>query len=342
MRHARCGSVIDTLKRMASAPPTRAVANLHLHLEYDSGLDVIAAALAGVPEGLEDSDERRAHVSQDISTAVAHLLDVEAITPEGCPVQVTDVSMEVVVDVEHPDDHEPTDGEAEQGFEEILGMAEQLADTLDGLDLTEDEILLMSGAGTVSDAAGPPPFGNIPAGLTVTQLLAEWGILCGYLAEACVTVVDIAFDDLEGLIVGAARGMEFVPGMTLTSTRLPAAWEENYDIPFFRRFICTLSEVTTRVTHEWEAPSNLAQFLALSVLCDEVESHIEDDQMAHSDAEVRRVSAELVELLRERLTGQQVLTELFTAEEDAFAFDEWFFPFTEHERVTPFASDLVD
>lgn len=323
---------------MSSPAPTQAVANLHLHLEYDSGLDVIAAAMATVPEGHEDTDEHRAHVSHDISSAVAHLLDVEAITPAGCPVRVTDVSMEVVVDIDGPHNH-GDDESPEPEFEKLLAMAEEFATVFDGLDLTEDEAQLVAQAMVVAEVTGPPPFDEIPDDMTVPQLLAEWGILCGYLAEACASVVDAAFDDLYQLTSAESHGREFISGTTVMSWRLPDRWADEYDTAFLRRFILTLGEVTTRLSHEWEQPSNIAQFLALSVILDEVADQIEADQDELSDSDVRRPSDSLLDLLRNRVVDLEIVESIFESGDPALGIEHWFTPFTSVERVAPYASD---
>lgn len=333
-----CSDHVGTLEGMTS-PPTRAVANLHLHLEYDSGLDVIAAALAAVPDG-PDADEERAHVSHDITTAVSHLLDIEALTPEGSPLRVTEAAVEVLVDIEEPHDHgDDEDIEPEEALAELLEMANEFAKAFDGLDLTDDEAMLVAQAPGVAEVTGPPPVDEMPAGMTTPQLIAEWGILCGHVAEACVSVIDLAFGDIHELTVSQARGGESVAGMTMLSTRLPEEWEDSYDLTFLRRFVLTLSEMTTRVTHEWEPPSNLAQVLAMSVIFDEVAVAVEESQEEYSADEVRQPSPQLLALLRSRLLDEELVEDIFDAGDPDYAFEEWFVPFSLDERVAPYASE---
>lgn len=321
---------------MPSTPPTQAVANLHLHLEYDSGLDVIAAALAAVPNG-PDADEERAHVSQDITSAVAHLLDMEALAPAGSPLRVTDVAMEVLVDIaDHDhghDDDEPED--PEEAFDALLGMAKEFAKVFDGLDLTEDESSLISQAPLVAGVVGPPPFEDAPEGMSSEQMVAEWGILSGYLAEACANVMDVAFDDLEHLARLARGGRPFEPGHTQIANRLPEEWVEGYDVLFFRQFILTLGEVTTRMTHEWEHPSNIAQLVALSVIFDEMVSGMEES-MDSDDEDVRELSPHLIDSMRGRAVPDAV-EDIFEEAPD-YPLEMWFVPFSPDERVAPYAA----
>lgn len=332
---------VCTLERMTT-PPTQAVANLHLHLEYDSGLDVIAAAMATVPEGGAEADEYRAHVSHDISSAVAHLLDVGALTPEGSPVRVTDVSMEVLIDIDEPHTH--GEGEdPEQTLSGLLATAEEFAKVFDGLDFTRREAHLVAQAPVVGQVTGPPPFDEMPEGMTTPQLLAEWGILCGYLAEACTDAVDRAFDDITELVTGVVRGQPFSPGFTVTTIHLPEAWEDQYGIRFFRKFILTLSEMSTRLTHQWEPPSNLAQVLALEVILGTVIIQIDEDQEAdENDEQVRRPSDDLLEILHSRLVDRDFVADIFDAADEMVSFDYWFVPFTPEERVAPAATDGLD
>lgn len=331
---------VGTLEPMSSPVPTQAVANLHLHLEYDSGLDVIAAAMATVPEGAKDTDEHRAHVSHDISSAVAHLLDIEALTPEGCPIRVTEASMQVSVNLEEPHDHEDDDDDSrdpEEVLDSIMEKAAEFADAMKGLSFSADEMRLVARAGDVGEVTGPPPFQEMEGKMPVPQLLTEWGILCGYLAEACSGVIDTAFDDLDELTRDSVAGREIDGSQTQIGFRLPGAWDDRYNIPFFRRFIVTLSEVTTRMTYDWEPPSNLAQVVALSVIFDEMQTDI-DFETDLGDEEIRPVSKELVEILRERMLPTDLLEDMF-ADEPSIPFDAWFFPITPDERVAPYASD---
>lgn len=299
---------------------------MHLHLEYDSGLDVIAAAMSTIPEGDDDTDEHRAHVSHDISSAVAHLLDIDAITPEGCPVRVTDVSMDVVVDV---DDHVHEDGLGTTPAE-YAEMESEARAVFDSVPFTDDEFALISDGATVAESAGPPPFELAPAALTdVPRFIADWGIVCGYLARACVFVMDGLFDDL----LEVTEHPEDAESVTNLAGALPPQWVAEYTPHFFRRFIVTMSEVTGQVVAGWDGPRTIAQLLAISHLVDQVEllAALDDVELAEG----------MVDELRMRLVDDDLTEDVFESAHPDCDFDMWFVTFS-HQATAPYATDWDD
>lgn len=323
---------------MTTAPPTRAVANLHLHLEYDSGLDVIAAAMATIPEGDEDTDEHRGHVAGDISSAVGHLLDVDAMTPDGCPVRITDYSVDVVVEIEEPDDQPVLEGTTAEERAELETEARGL---FGELGLTGDEFALIAQAPAVTDAAGPPPFELNPPLPEIPRFIAQWGIACGYLARSCDYSVDMLFDDLVEHTARRVRARGSLDGFDMAEIFLPEHCAGRYDVAFIRKLIVTMSEVTTRLTCEWEEPSNLAQVLALNLLIAQAEVMAEEDA-DDVDVKVASPPAEMFEALRMRLLDQELVDAIFAGDDQMLGFDYWFVPFAPGERTAPYATDYLD
>lgn len=308
---------------MTTAPPTRAVANLHLHLEYDSGLDVIAAAMASVSDGGDaDTDEHRAHVSEDISAAIAHLLDVDALAPEGCPVRVTEVQMEVTVDI---DDHSHEVDALGSTPEELAEFEEDALEALEAAGFTDDEMALIAQAHAVTDSAGPPPFELSPANIAdIPRFIADWGVACGYLARACETCIDDLFDDLA--VVSGETGA--APELANLTGWLPEEWESEYTPAFYRRFIVTMTDVTTAVVAGWEGPATVAQALAMAYLVESIESLKELTGV--------RVPRGMLETLRGRLVDEDVVAAVLAGVVD---FEEWFVPFGT-EPSAPYATDF--
>jgi hypothetical protein len=314
---------------MTSAPPTRAVANLHLHLEYDSGLDVLAAAMAAVPGDGESSDAHRAHVSGDISAAVAHLLDVEALTPEGCPVRVTDVAVEVTVDIDgHDHAHGALDVPSRDDDDELTAEAEEL---FEALGMPEDDFTVIAQADLVGASVGPPPFELRPDDLTgIPRFIADWGMACGYLARACSYVMDSLFDDLDTMHMSLRRGGSNGLTATVIADSLPQQWLSDYTPLFLRKFIVTMGDVTTRLAAGWDGPANLAQVLAMSYLLDSVEM-----VSALDDTTVRD---DMMEVLRERLLDEDLLEALYEGHPST-EFPLWFVPFEHEAAIAPYARD---
>jgi len=314
---------------MTAAPATRAVANLHLHLEYDSGLDVIAAAMAAVPDDVADSDAERAHVTRDISSALAHLLDVRAMTPDGSPIRVTDYAVDVSVDIEAADDdadpltEHTADVLASEAFEGFRRLA-----------LTEDEVALIADGMQVAGTAGPPPF-EVPADdPDVPLLIAQWTMMCGYLARACSYVMDLLFDDLD---LASAQ----LPGVdTFLVSHLPEQWADHITPLFHRRFIVTMADVTTRVAGDWEPPSTLAQEVALDLLVTQALA-LAEMAAEDPDLQVREVPDEMFLVLGDRLQNDELLEMLYDPDaEEALAVDYWFVPFDDG-ATAPYATDDI-
>lgn len=329
---------IGTLEPMSSTVPTQVVANLHLHLEYDSGLDVIAAAMATVPEDSPDTDEHRAHVSHDISSAVAHLLDIDALTPEGCPIRVTEASMQVSVDIESPHGHEESEApDPEEVFDALMQMVESFELEIDALGLSEDETELISQAADVAGSAGPPPFDEVAESMDDQQVVTEWGVVSGYLSRSCRRTVGAAFDALAEMTVDEANGTPFQADSVQFTFGLPQRWRGRYDSAFMRRFILTLSEVTTRLTRGWEPLSNLAQVAAMSVILDDVYQQVMDNR-GDKGLDIREPDDVFLEILHERLLDGELREALYDPEEPEFDFEDWFILLSPDERVAPYAS----
>lgn len=319
---------------MTSAPPTRAFANLHLHLEYDSGLDVIAAAMATVPEGDDDMDEHRAHVSNDVSSAVAHLLDIDALTPEGCPIRVTNVAMEVSVDLDEPLDLESGADESDLGelFDHL--EPEGASDPFAGLGLSEQEYDALIDGLQVRVSLGPPPADLVPdTPAEAARFVADWGLACGYLVRSCSYAVDMLFEDLEQVTAAWLPGGESRRGGTQLEEFLPEQWSDKYTPHFVRRLIVTLSNVTARIASEWLGPLSVAEALATSYLFEFVEVLAELDDVALRD--------DMLDELRARLVDDEILDDLYELEGRDDLFDSWFTPFVSGAPIPPYAADPV-
>jgi hypothetical protein len=262
---------LDTLERMPSSRPTQAVANLHLHLEYDSGLDVMAAALdsAADVEGA-DGDAFRAHVSGDISNAVAHLLDVEALTPDGSPLRITEVGVEVMVDL-HDHHHDGDDsGDVHEGDE--LTPAETLEAAAELLERFEDQASALSPDAYEAMLNAPRcagiewafPTGAAPEGHEEGfAFTTQWGVALGFVWRACTVIVDELFDDVHHLrTTGAADAWR----ETSVISKLPNRFGEGYDAAFAQRFLAAMVGVTTKISGEWDTTITLAEDVAASLL----------------------------------------------------------------------------
>lgn len=311
---------LGTLVLMTSS---HAVANLHVHLEYDSELDVIAAAMSQVPEGGAAGDKSREHVSQSITSALAHLLDIEAMAPEGSPVRVIDATVEVTVDESSPasdlDEHGSTD-------EEIAELAAEAHATFDALGLTDDDLALIAQGVTVTATAGPPPFELSPDLTGAPRLISEWGIVCGYLARACSLAIDRLFDDL----VAVESKSAIAPDRSLRDW-LPPKWTSAYTPLFHRRFIVTMVDVTTKVVRGWDAPATVAQALAMAYLVDTVNLLAQLDEVT--------LRADLLTVLRDRLVDTDLIEAVYEGSDPELAADEWFVAFFDELPASLYATD---
>lgn len=297
---------------------TSAVANLHLHLEYDSDLDVIAAAMAAIPDTGDSAAEHRAQVSRDVPSALAHLLDIDAIAPEGSPLRVVEASLHVSVDA---------DGEVDSHGSPLAESAEidtEARALVDTLGLSDSALTLIAQAELVSETAGPPPFELGDALPDTMQVISDWGITCGYLARACSFAIDRLFDDLAALADPAQS-----PGAL--SNWLPAKWRASYTPLFHRRFIVAMTDVTTQIVRGWVGPASIAQALAMAYLVDSME------QLTCLDGATLRPG--MLDALRARLVDTELIDAVREGADPDVAFDEWFVTFFDELPVAPYAAD---
>ncbi|SDH56344.1 hypothetical protein [Microbacterium sp. 77mftsu3.1] len=329
---------------MTSATPTQAVANLHLHLEYDSGLEVIAQAMRTVPDGEAEADAHRGHITEDLRHAIAHLLDVEAIVPEGSPLRLTEMGIEVEVDLP---DHIHDDGEDVNAFDldeqEVLDAREALRSALGhegesmqevmaAYGVTEEALAYLARAGEVIESVGPPPFDVDDTEEVDTASIAsfgfEWAVACGVLATACREVMDSLFDDLE--VVSRDHLAHQPRSGTVLEGSLPERSEREYTPLFYRRFVATMAGVTTKLAAGWEGPATVAEALAMDYLIDTAESLIEDEDV--------NVRDEFFDVLRDRLTDLDVLEAVHGDSSPAGDIDMWFVRFDAGLPVAPYAT----
>jgi len=285
----------------------QAFADLHVHIEYDSRLDVVAAAMATVAEdGTED--EHRALISHDIGAAIGHLMDPKALAPAGSPIRVTEWQ---VVDAGAEDHDDPETAHAQHpGLDSQTAemIASQMGELFRSTGLDADDMELIQFGMDVVGVLGAPPF-ELPEALARTpedavKFVAEWALMNGYIRQACGTAIDGLFDDVQTL---RERGW----GTTLLANFLPARHIAQYDEYLLRRFIVTLSEVTTRLVTEWEEPSNIAQTLATRLLI----GHAQD--LAKMDG--KQIPDEFFEVALERLVDLELLEEADTSDELALS-----------------------
>lgn len=329
---------------MTSPNPTQAVANLHVHLEYDSGLDVIAQAMRTVPDGDDqmDADAHRGHITEDLRHAIAHLLDVEALIPEGSPLRMTEMGVEVEVDL--PDQmHEDADDvnafdlddqdvlDARTALRSMLGHeGESLQEVMAVYGITEDALVYLPRAAEVVESVGPPPFDDDDEmdADGIASFGFEWAVACGVLATACREVMDSLFDDLDE-VMREYRANQPRSG-TLLESSLPERSAEEYTPLFFRRFAVTMAGVTTKLAAGWEGAATVAEALAMDYLIDTAEALIADEDV--------NVRDEFFGVLRDRLTDPELLGAVNDDADPAGNVDTWFIPFEAGLPVAPYAT----